>query len=126
VRDGLIGQGINPGVFFFYSKITTTVPNQVVTVTQTNNSTNNAALFDLNGRARLWSGDCSSKSNGTATGGGSGASFTVPVPGAYIIGMKYRTKPLAKTAPPVPADITYSFSTSLGGNTGATVLLHKQ
>src|SRR5262249_54096493 len=78
-----IGQGINPGVFFFYSKITTTVPNQVVTVSQSNNSSNNAALFGiLNGQAWLWSGDCSSKIVGTVTGAnGSGASYTVPVPG---------------------------------------------
>ena len=43
-------QSINPGVFFFWTKITTTSPNQVVTVTQTNTSTNNAALF----RHRDW------------------------------------------------------------------------
>ena len=42
---GKIGNGINPGKFFYWAKITTTVPNQVVTVTQSNNSTNNAAPF---------------------------------------------------------------------------------
>jgi hypothetical protein len=40
-------QSINPGVFFYWTNITTTVPNQVVTVTQTNNSTNNTALFTV-------------------------------------------------------------------------------
>jgi len=125
---GKIGQGINPGVFFFYSKITTTVPNQVVTVSQTNTSTNNAALFGiLNGQAWLWSGDCSSKIVGSVTGpNGSGASFTVPSPGNYIIGIKYSTKTIAGTTAPVPANITYNFNTSLGGSTGASVLLAKQ
>jgi hypothetical protein len=125
---GVIGQSINPGVFFFYSKITTTVPNQTVTVTQTNTSTNNAALFGiLNGQAWLWSGDCSSKIVGTTFGpNDSQATFTVPTPGNYIIGIKYQTKTLVGTVAPIPPDITYNFATSLGGSTGASVLLKKQ
>ena len=128
VNGGKIGQSINPGVFFFYSKITTTVPNQVVTVSQSNTSTNNAALFgDQNGQAWLWSGDCSGKLVGTTSGpNDSQASFTVPTAGNYIIGIKYDTKSIAGTTAPVPADITYNFSTSLGGQTGASVLLKKQ
>jgi len=127
VTGGKIGQGINPGVFFYYAQITTTVPNQVVTVTQSNNSTNNAALFGiLNGQAWLWSGDCSSKIVGTVTGpNDSGATFTVPTPGNYIIGIKYQTKSIAGTTAPVPADITYTFTSSLGATTTAKVLLHK-
>ena len=54
------------------------------------------------------------------------ASFTVAVPGTYHIGIKYQTKSIAGTTAPVPANITYNFSTSLGGNTGASVLLKKQ
>jgi hypothetical protein len=128
LSGGRIGQGINPGVFFFYSKITTTLPNQVVTVSQSNTSTNNTPLFGiLNGQAWLWSGDCSSKIVGSTTGANdSGASFTVPTPGNYIIGIKYQTKTIAGANAPVPADITYNFSTSLGGQTGASVLLKKQ
>jgi len=102
------------------------VPNQVVTVGQSNNSTNNAASFTSNGQPLLWSGGCSSKSSGAATGGGSGASFTVPAPGDYVIATKYRTKSIAKTTAPAPADVTYTFTTSLGANTSASVLLHRQ
>jgi hypothetical protein len=128
LSGGRIGQGINPGVFFFYSKITTTVPNQVVTVTQSNTSTNNTPLFGiLNGQAWLWSGDCSSKLVGSTLGvNDSQATFTVPTPGSYIIGIKYQTKTIAGANAPVPADITYNFATSLGGQTGASVLLKKQ
>jgi hypothetical protein len=126
VVGGKIGQGINPGVFFFYSQITTTVPNQVVTVSQSNTSTNNAANFQiLQGQAWLWSGDCSSKIVGETTNGDTGATFVVPTPGNYIIGIKYTTKSIAGTTAPVPADITYNFTTSLGGQTGASVLLHR-
>src|SRR5215213_2121842 len=77
VSDGKIGQGINPGVFFFYSKITTTVPNQVVTVTQSNTSSNNTPLFEiLNGQAWLYPANCSSHTDGTLTAGGANARFT--------------------------------------------------
>jgi len=126
VRGGTIGQGINPGVFFFYTKITTTIPNQVVTVSQSNTSTNNTPLFGiLNGQAWLYPANCSSHRSGTVTGpNDSGASYTIPTPGTYIIGIKYQTKTIAGAPAPVPADITYNFTTSLGG--GASVLLKKQ
>ncbi len=127
VQGGKIGQNINPGVFFFWTKITTTVPNQVVTVTQTNNSTNNAALFTIHqGYVRVYTGNCSSYITGTEIAGGSGASFTIATPGNYIIGIKYQTKSIAGTTAPVPANITYTFATSLGGNTAGTVILKKQ
>ncbi len=121
---GSIGQGINPGKFFFWTSITTTVPSQVVTVTQTNNSSNNAALFGIHqGWQRLYAGDCSSWTQGTQINSGTGASFTVPSPGTYVIGIKYDPKSIAGTGVPVPATITYTFTTSLGGSTGASVLL---
>jgi len=127
VSNGKIGQGINPGVFFYYAKITTTVPNQVVTVSQSNTSTNNAALFQVQqSQDRLYKGDCSSYTTGTLISGSTGASFTVATPGTYIISIKYSTKSIAGKTAPVPADITYNFTTSLGGSTGASVLLHKQ
>jgi len=122
--NGKIGQGINPGKFFFWSTITTTTPNQVVTVTQSNNSTNNAAPFLIHQNwQRIYTGNCASYKTGTQIAGGSGASFTVATPGTYIIGIKYDPKSLAGTKVPVPATVKYTFSTSLGGTTGASVLL---
>jgi hypothetical protein len=127
VSGGKIGQGINPGVFFFWTKITTTVPNQVVTVSQTNTSTNNSPLFKIHqGWIRLYAGDCSSWTTGTPNAGNTGGSFTVPTPGTWVIGIKYDVKSLAGTTPPVPADISFDFTTSLGGTTGASVLLKKK
>jgi hypothetical protein len=126
VNGGKIGQGINPGVFFFWTNITTTVPNQVVTVSQSNTSTNNSPLFEIHqGWIRLYTGDCSSWVAGTPNASNTGGSFTVPTPGNYVIGVKYDVKSLAGTTPPVPANITFNFTTSLGGQTGASVLLKK-
>jgi hypothetical protein len=128
VKGGQIFQNINPGVFFFYSTITTTTQNQVVTVTQTNNSSNGSALFGVHqGQAWLWTADCNSKIVGTVTGAyDNNASYTIPTPGTYIISVKYQTKSLSGTIAPVPADITFTWVTSLGGSTGASVLLKKQ
>jgi hypothetical protein len=121
-----IAQSINPGVFFFWTHVTTTTANQVVTVTQSNTSTNNSALFLVHQTwQRLYTGDCTSYVTGTQTGGGSGASFTVPKPGDYIIGIQYQTKSIAGTKAPQPANITFNWVTSLGGNTGASVPLNK-
>jgi hypothetical protein len=126
VSNGQIGQNVSPGVFFYYTRITTTVPNQVVTVSQSNTSTNNAALFlTKQTQAYLYSPSCVTLQTGTLTGGGSGASFTVATPGNYVIGIKYDTKTIAGTTPPVPANITYNFTTNLGGLTGASVQLVK-
>jgi hypothetical protein len=123
-KGGVIGQGINPGVFFYWTHITTTTPNQVVTVTQSNNSTNNAALFQIHqGWIRLYTGDCSSYTTGTQNAGGTGGSFTVPTPGNYIIGIKYSPKSIAGTPVPVPPTITYTFTSSLGPSTSAKLLL---
>src|SRR5262249_11044348 len=64
-----IGQGINPGVFFFYTRITTTTPGQVVTVTQTNTSTNSTPPFGIqNGQANLLTTGCTSVAPGTVSG----------------------------------------------------------
>jgi hypothetical protein len=127
VSGGRIGQGINPGVFFFWTTIKTTVPNQVVTVTQTNTSANNSPLFKIHqGWIRLYQGNCSSWVDGTPNAANTGGSFTVPTPGTWIIGIKYDVKSLAGTTPPVPANIEFDFTTTLGGNTGAAVQLVKK
>jgi hypothetical protein len=126
LNGGKIAKNISPGVFFFWTKITTTVPNQVVTVSQSNTSSNNAALFTAQQDwVRLYTGNCGSWTNGTQTNGGTGASFTVPTPGSYVIGIKWDGKSIVGTNGGVPANITYNFTTSLVG-TGASVLLKKK
>ena len=125
VSGNKIGQGINPGVFFYYSRITTTRANQTVAVSESNTSTNGAALFGiLNGQAWLYPLNCSSHAVGSTIGtNGSGASFTVKAPGTYVIGIKYDTKTIAGTKTPNPSTVTYNFTTSLGTSTSASVLL---
>ena len=125
VSNGKIGQGINPGVFFYYTKITTTVANQVVTVSESQNDA--AALFQVHqGQAYLYTANCSSSTKGTLISGDTGASFTVATAGTYIIGIKYSTKSIVGTSAPTSDPVTYTFTTSLGASTSAKVLLKKQ
>ena len=115
--------GVDPTRFIYWAKVTTTVPNQVVTVSQTNTSTNNTPRFTVvQGWARLFEGDnCCVYKNGTVIDSNTGVSFTVKKPGSYIIGVKYDAKVLYGKPVPVPPTITYNFTTSLGG--AASVLL---
>jgi uncharacterized repeat protein (TIGR01451 family) len=126
VSGGKIAQSINPGVFFYYAKITTTVVNTVVTVSESQNDA--AALFQIQkDQARLYKGDCSSWTGGTLINGDTGASFTIATPGTYIISIKYSTKSIAGTSAPTSDPVTYTFTaTPPGAISSATVLLKKQ
>src|SRR5262249_11607105 len=117
-KNGLIGQGMNPGVFFYWAKITVPAGTTSITVSQSNNSTNNAALFQIHqGWIRLYSADCSSFTTGTQNAAGTGGTFSVTPGASYIIGIKYNPKSIVGTPVPVPATITYTFTTSLGATT---------
>jgi hypothetical protein len=124
VSHGKIAQGINPGVFFYYAKIT--VAPGTVTVTESQNDA--AALFQIQqGQAKLYSGDCSSSTAGTLIAGNTGASFSVAAAGNYIISIKYSTKSIAGTTAPTSDPVTYTFvANPPGASSSASVLLKKQ
>jgi uncharacterized repeat protein (TIGR01451 family) len=124
VSGGKIGQGINPGVFFYFAKIT--VAAGTVTVTESQNDA--AALFKVQqGQAKLYTGDCSSSTAGTLNAGSTGASFSIAAAGNYIISIKYSAKSIAGTTAPTSDPVTYTFTaTPPGASSSASVLLKKQ
>jgi hypothetical protein len=109
-------QSVTPGQFFYWAKVTTTTPNQVVTVSESNDSTNEAALLKLGNVFQIYDGGCKSGMPGTVNADQTGGSFTVTTPGTYYIGVRYDTNTLYKTVAPAPATITYTFTTSLGSS----------
>jgi uncharacterized repeat protein (TIGR01451 family) len=119
-----IDQNINPGVFFYFTKITVAA-STVVTVSEAQNDA--AALFQIHqGWDRVYKGDCSSYTTGTQNAALTGASFTL-APGSYIIGIKYSTKSIAGTTAPTSDPVTYTFTaTPPGASSSASVLLKKQ
>ena len=111
VSGGTITQSINPGAFFYYTYVTTTVADQTVTTSQ--HATNSAPLFTLNqGHAWLYTATCGLVSNsptliGTPTG--SAVSFTIATPGTYVLRLQYSTKSIAGKTAPTASPSLYSF-----------------
>ncbi len=117
--------GINPGVFFYYSSLTAPASSFSINILQSNTSTNSFPdIPALNGQVILYlvsgtppNATCS-KVLASITGGP--ADFTISVSGAtpgatYVVGIKYNPSALRGDVPPMPANITYSYSTKLNG-----------
>jgi hypothetical protein len=117
--------GINPGVFFYYTSLTAPASSFSIDILQSNTSTNSFLDFPaLNGQVILYlvtgtppNATCS-KVVATITGGP--ADFTISVTGAspgatYVVGVKYNPSALRGDNPPNPANLTYHYSTKLNG-----------
>ena len=117
--------GINPGVFFYYTSLTAPASSFSIDILQSNTSTNSFPDFPaLNGQVILYlvtgtppNATCS-KVVATITGGP--ADFTISVTGAspgatYVVGVKYNPSALRGDNPPNPANLTYHYSTKLNG-----------
>jgi uncharacterized repeat protein (TIGR01451 family) len=125
VSAGKVGNGINPGVFFYFAKITTTVANQIVTVTESHTGT--AANFRTTGMGNLFTSTCGNSGiSGDETADNTGFTWTVPAPGTYIIQIKYDTKSISGTPAPVPENIVYTFITNGLPSTSGSVPLIRE
>ena len=111
-------------MFFYYTYVTTTTPNQVVTTSQ--HATNGASLFTLNqGHAWLYTAACGLVSNSPTLLGkptGSAASFTIATPGTYVLRLQYSTKSIAGTAAPNPAGSVYTFDINATDNASVPLI----
>jgi hypothetical protein len=115
-------RGTSPGQLYYWAVVTTTTANQVVTVSQSNTSTNNATPLKVNsGVFRIYSGGCKSFTSGTVNAAKTGGSFTVATPGTYVIQVEFDTNVLENTPVPVPSTIVYTFTTSIGGSASVTL-----
>jgi len=116
--NGKIGQNINPGVFFYYTYVTTTAPNQVVTTSQ--HATNGAPLCSLNqGHVWLYTSQCELVSRPTQSG--TTVTATIATPGTYVFRIQYSTKSIAGMTAPSPAGSVYTFD--IDGTDNASVNL---
>jgi hypothetical protein len=123
-NDGKIKQNVNPGVFFYWVKVTATQGSNTVTITQTHTA-NFTCFFDTASGSNVFDSNCNSVSDtitphadGTVT-----VTFNAPTAGTYIIGIKYNAKSIAGCPAPSPGTtVDFSFSTS--GVPGSTQVLH--
>ena len=122
VKNGKIGQNINPGVFFYYTYVTVTAPNETHTTSQ--HATNGAPLFSLN-QGHVWvytAPDCVLVANPSQAG--TTVSYTFATPGTYVFRIQYSTKSIAWLTPPSPDGSVYTFD--IDGTDNASVLLKLQ
>jgi hypothetical protein len=122
VKGGNIGQNINPGVFFYYTYVTTTTANQLVTTSQ--HATNGAPLFSLN-QGHIWvytAPNCALVSQPTQAG--TSVSLTIATPGTYVLRLQYSTKSIAGKTAPTASPSLYTFD--INGTDNASVPLKLQ
>jgi phosphoheptose isomerase len=113
--------GRSPGQLYYWAIVTTTTPNQVVTVSQSNTSTNNTVPLKVGSVVWIYGNGCSVMAFGTPNQAKTGASFTVATPGTYVIEVEFDTNVLENQPVPVPSTIQYTFTTSLGGSASVTL-----
>jgi hypothetical protein len=122
---GLTGASIStvsPGVFSYYSRVTgvSFATGDVITVTETNSSTNGTPLFLVpdQDQVKLYNpADCTkSAANVTIlTGSLVRITFNAPFSGNLILGVKYSTTAVVGAPQPSPATVHYDFVTTAKG-----------
>ena len=119
-RNGVIKRlnGINPGVFFYWVKVTN-VPagNNMFTITEMITTGNFTRLFDLASQGgNVFNSNCTSvhpNITQNPTTGDVTAQFTAPTAGTYIISIKYNANSVVGQPAPTPGTtVHYDFATT--------------
>jgi hypothetical protein len=125
----------NPGVFFYYDKVTLPAGTNTITVTESITSNNTfpsgksnyllRVLNDSVSQVQLFDANCTAVNSATVTLGPiNTVTNTYPVTittasnlpaGSYIFSVKYTPKTLTGLGVPTPTTIVYSFSSTLNG-----------
>jgi uncharacterized repeat protein (TIGR01451 family) len=127
---GTIAQNVNPGVFFYWDKVTAPAGTQTYTLTQSATPTP-PALFAEAAGSGVFDANCSSVSGATVRPNADGSvtiQFNAGSGGSFFIGIKYSAKSIAgATVGAGDPTFTYTFGLVLGGNpvaqSGASVKL---
>jgi uncharacterized repeat protein (TIGR01451 family) len=127
VKNGKVQQNVNPGVMFYWVKVTATAGSNTFTITQTRSETSNA--FTVSSGSSAFTAGCTSVGT-TITQASNGAvtvTFNASSAGTYIIGIKYNPKAVAgETAPSPNTTVVYTFATNGVAGSTSTVNLVKQ
>ena len=137
LSDGNIAQGINPGVFFYYTYVTAPQSGPfVISIDQSTTNTTSGELFEIAGtnQIQLYNADCTNSSLAFTTDLSNPAKYLVTVTGAspgqrFILSIKYSTKSIAGMPAPSAPDTIYTFDTDVNdqvqSGTQASITLHK-
>jgi hypothetical protein len=123
VRNGLVSS-VNPGVFFYWVKVTATAGSNTFTINQTITTGNfDSHYFNQASGSFVYTNfpSCTKVAiqSITTSGGVTTVTFTAPTAGTYIIGVKYDSKSVVGFAAPSPTTtVHYDFTTA--GVSGST------
>jgi len=121
-------QQANPGVFFYWVKVTVAAGSNTFTVNQSITTGNFSSLFVLTSGSNVFNANCVNGLNPNITQ--SGANVTVqwnaPSAGTYIISIKYSTSSVTGVTAPTPSTVHYQFTTvGVPGSTSGVDLVKK-
>ncbi len=129
VKNGVISQ-VNPGVLFYWVKVTVPAGNNTFTITQTITTGNFNRLFDMASGNNVFNSNCDSvhptitqnPTTGTVT-----VTFNAPTAGNYFIGIKYAANSVTGSPAPSPGTtVHYDFNpTGVPGSTSGLDLVPK-
>jgi hypothetical protein len=114
VQNGVI-HNVNPGVFFYWVKVTAPAGNNTFTITQTITTGNFTTLFDKASGSDVFDSNCNSVGP-TITQDPTTKAVTVqwnaPTAGTYFIGIKYDPHTVVGMPAPSPTTVHYQFMTT--------------
>jgi hypothetical protein len=126
VSNGKISQNVNPGVFFYWVRVTAPAGNNTFTITQTITTGNFSGFFDLAGGSNVFDSNCNGVSETiTQNGNTTTVMFNAPTAGTYFISIKYNSKSIAGDPAPSPGTtVHYNFmTTGVPGSTSGLDLI---
>ena len=132
VKNGAINQ-VNPGVLFYWVKVTAPAGNNTFVVNQSITTGNFNTLFALASGTAVFDSSCNnvnatftqSPINNTTTGTVT-VTFNAPTAGIYYIGIKFSPSSATGKTAPTPTTVGYSYSTTgVPGSTSGLNLVPK-
>jgi len=115
-------QQTNPGVFFYWVKVTAAAGSSTFTVNQSITTGNFTTLFALTSGSNVFDANCINGLKPTITQSGPNVTVTwnAPTAGTYIIAIKYSTSNLAGVTGPPSNNSTVQYQFTTGGVPGST------
>jgi len=128
IKDGKVA-AVNPGVFFYWIKVTAVAGSNTFTVNQAITTGNyDSHFFSSASGSFVYNSGCTKVGTQTlsTSGGVTTVTFTAPTAGTYIIGIKYDSKSVEGFAAPSPTTVHYAFTTAgVPGSTQGIDLVKK-
>jgi hypothetical protein len=121
VKNGNVS-AVNPGVFFYWIKVTATAGSNTFTINQAITTGNfDSHFFASTSGSNVYKSDCTAikpPPSIITSGGVTTVTFNASSAGTYIIGIKYNAKSVEGFSAPSPTTVSYTFSA--GGVPGST------